>query len=102
MTHCSHGVAVANPIADTNTPLVTAIALLGPLIDEAVYPDLKAIMSTLDAYAQENRCRIAVVSSTPLHVLYRCSKGGNYNKRFKDPTMHLSKQRKDMYTMKTD
>jgi hypothetical protein len=53
-------------------------------------------------FLQHNGYGIAVDSSSKKRVFYRCAKGGKYDNRHKDPTVHESKQRRDTSTMKTD
>lgn len=81
---------------------LTATAPLRPPIAKAVYPNPAAVKSALQEHARANGYRIAVDSSTTLQAFYRCFKGKKYDNRFKDPTMHESRQRKDTSTIKTN
>jgi hypothetical protein len=70
-------------------------APLGPSVAEAVYTDPAAASAALQEHTRVNGYGIAVESSSKMPVFYRCEKGGKYDNRFKDPTVHESKQRRD-------
>jgi hypothetical protein len=76
-------------------------APLGPPLQTAVYPYLDAAKDALQAHARDNGYRIAIESSDKRRTFFRCSKGGKYDNRFKDSTVHPSRQRKNTSTMKT-
>ena len=77
-------------------------APLKPLVTKAVYTNPIAVRAALQEHARVNGYGIAVESSSKKRVFYRCAKGGKYDNRFKDPTVHESKQRRDTSTMKTN
>jgi hypothetical protein len=85
-------------------PALLLVLLLAPLsgsIDKAVYSDLAAAKAALQAHAGGNRYAISVESSTEWHVFYKCLKGGKYNTKCKDPSVHLSRQHLNTSTIKT-
>jgi hypothetical protein len=79
----------------------TLLAPLGPLPEEAVYTNIKAILPALQDHAARNGYSVVVASSRDQRVVYACSKSGKYRDR-KDPNTHESKRRKNTSTIKTD
>ena len=78
------------------------LAPLGGPINEAVYSDLATAKAALQAHARGNGYAISVESLTKRRAFYKCSKRGKYNAKCKDPFIHLSRQRPNASTMKTD
>jgi hypothetical protein len=74
---------------------------LGPPLQTTVYPDLDAAKAALQAHARDNRYGVAIESSDKWRTFFRCSKGGRYDNRFKDSTVHPLRQRKNTSTMET-
>jgi hypothetical protein len=81
---------------------IAMLALLSLLLLEALFLNLEAAKASLQAHAREHGYGIAIESSDKRRTFYRCSKGGSYDNRFKDSTVHLSQQRKNTSTMKTE
>jgi hypothetical protein len=86
-------------------PSPTYPAPLGPLPEEAIYPDTTTLRAAIEKVAEENGYAISGDSKTPLRVSYICSKGGEYNNKNKtkgDVPMPLEfKRRKNTCTIKT-
>ena len=78
------------------------IVPLSPLLAEAIYPSSTAAKAALQEHARVNDYRIRIKSSIQKHIFFWCVKGGKYDDRFKDPTVHILKQCKNTSTMKTD
>jgi hypothetical protein len=76
-------------------------APLGPPPDEAIYEDIPAVKAALQKHAREHGYSISVGSSRDQRAYYSCSKGGKYQDKGKDPSVHESRQRKNTSTMKT-
>jgi hypothetical protein len=66
-------------------------APLGPPLAEAIYPDSTAAKAALQEHARVNGYGIGIDSSTQKRLFFRCAKGGKYDDRCKDPTVHTSK-----------
>ena len=77
-------------------------ASLSPLLAEAIYPSSTAAKATLQEHTRVNGYGIGIESSTQKCIFFQCAKEGKYDNQFKDPTVHVSKQRKNTSTMKTD
>jgi hypothetical protein len=76
-------------------------APLGEPFPEAVYTNISAVKAALTAHARANRYAISTESTKAHRVLFRCAKGGKYDSRFKDPTVHQSKRRRNTSTIKS-
>jgi hypothetical protein len=63
---------------------------------------LAAAKAALQAHVGGNGYAISVESSTKRRAFYKCSKGGKYNAKCKDPSIHPLRQRPNTSTMKTD
>jgi len=77
-------------------------APLGPLFDEAVYKDFATIKAALQEHARINGFAISVHSSREQRAIFKCTKGGKYDDRGKDLTVHTSRQRRNTSTIKTN
>jgi hypothetical protein len=77
-------------------------APLGDSIAEAIYSDTSAAKSACQEHAKANGFAVSVASSSSLRVFYACTKGGVYNPKSKDSTVHPSHQRRNTGTIKTD
>jgi FAR1 DNA-binding domain len=77
------------------------LAPLGEPFSEAIYTEISAVRAALEDHARTNGYAIGVKSSKAQRFLYRCSKGGKYDSRFKDPEVHESKRRRNTSTTKT-
>jgi hypothetical protein len=82
--------------------MAPSIVPLGPSLAEAIYSNSTTAKAALQEHARINGYGIGIHSSTQKRVFFRCAKGGKYNNRCKDSTIHASKQRKNTSTMKTD
>jgi hypothetical protein len=78
------------------------LAPLGDPVAEAVYADLPAAKAALQEHAKANRFAVSVDSSNAQRAFYICTKGGKYNTKGKVSTNHLSRQRRNTSTIKTD
>jgi hypothetical protein len=94
-------IAIAIAIAVAVAMSLAQPAPLGAPFPEATYTDLSAVKADLQAYARENGFGISVDSSSNHRVFYRCAKGGKYDNRHKDSSVHESRQRNNTSTMKT-
>jgi hypothetical protein len=77
-------------------------APLGPPFGEAVFKDFATIKAALQEHARINGFAISVHSSREQRAIFKCTKGGKYDDRGKDPTVHTSRQRRNTSTIKTD
>jgi hypothetical protein len=77
-------------------------APLGPLVAEGVFTNPQAAKAALQEHAKNNGYAISVDSSNIKRVFYICTKGGKYSSKGKDPTVHLSRQRRNTGTIKTE
>jgi hypothetical protein len=73
------------------------IAPLSDSIEEAVYSDLAAAKAALRGNGYAN----SVEFLTERCAFYKCSTGGKYNAKCKDPSVHSLIQRPNTGTMKT-
>jgi hypothetical protein len=78
------------------------IAPLGPLLAEAIYPSSTAAKAALQEHARVNGYEIGIKLLTQNRIFFWYIKGDKYDDRFKDSIVHISKQRKNTSTMKTD
>jgi hypothetical protein len=78
------------------------LAPLGDPIDEATDSDSSTAKAALQEHAAGNGYAISAESSSDRRAFYKCSKGGKYNAKCKDPSVHLSRQRPNTSTLETD
>jgi hypothetical protein len=78
---------------------------LGPLLDEAIYPNILTLRSAIERIAEENSYAISADSKTLTKVSFICFKGGKYNNKNKTKADVLIpkdfKRQKNTWTIKT-
>jgi hypothetical protein len=68
------------------------MSLLPP--PEAIYPDPNTALTALQLHAKQHGYAFTVRSSKASRAIYSCDRAGQYDSKYKDPSVHESKQRK--------